>query len=138
MKLERINAAVTMVTVDNRTVWFSDRTAVLVAIPGAGWFAHNNVTTIVRNRMVKVLDGVKPRYVSAETLGLLVDGYKPRVLADGTVLLPMPGVSTVTDKEALDGIAELLSAERWEVEDLESIADTVRLTGREIKDTDDA
>ncbi len=137
MQLERINAAVTMVTTDSRTVWFSDRTPVLVAIPGAGWFAHNHVTTIVRNRMVKVLDGVTPRYVSAETLGILIDGYTPRVLDDGTVLLPMPGKISVTDKQALDMIAKQMSSDEWGADTCDYVAEVVRATGRTIDDPDD-
>jgi hypothetical protein len=42
----------------------------------------------------------------------------------------------VKDRNALDDIAELLSGEEWNPETLNTIADLVRETGRDIDDLD--
>lgn len=54
--------------------------------------------------------------------------------ADAAAVATAAAASVLPDAFVLDAIAEVLSGARWDVEDLDLIADLVRASGRTIAD----
>lgn len=113
--------------------------AELIAAPATQHVYHHNVATEPAPATIAVTEGISASGKSTWEI-VVRDAKSPEeanlLVARTRLLLDASRNQLVTDTHALDEIASAISGKEWSPDTIDTVADIVRSTGREVADSE--